>query len=381
MSEYQYYEFQALDRPLGEADRKALRALSSRARITSTSFTNSYEWGDFKGSPEDLMKRWFDLHLYVSNWGTRRLMLRFPKRLVDQRRLETFLREVDCAEITISGENLVLDILRDELDPEDHGEDGSAWLASLAPLRSDVLAGDLRLFYLLWLIGVENDEVPEDTQEPLSGIGPSSGALETFATFFRIDPDLVAAACERSSGMPAAAPLALDTIQRIVTGLPHREKDELLVRLASGDPHVAGELRLYLQGRSQPRTSAIPPPLKPRTASELRARAEAMREARKREHNERLLAEQKRREAEEKRSRRIRLDAMQRRGEIIWREVEAEIERRNPTGYDKAAFLLLDLKTLAGEHGTEADFRSRLGAIRERHARKERFIARLKDLG
>jgi hypothetical protein len=51
MSEYQYYEFQAIDRPLSEADRQALRDLSKRSRITATSFTNSYEWGSFKGDP------------------------------------------------------------------------------------------------------------------------------------------------------------------------------------------------------------------------------------------------------------------------------------------------------------------------------------------
>ncbi len=82
MSEYQYYEFQAIDRPLSEADRRSLRDLSTRARITSTSFTNSYEWGDFKGDPAELIERWFDLHLYLADWGTRRLMIRFPKRLV-----------------------------------------------------------------------------------------------------------------------------------------------------------------------------------------------------------------------------------------------------------------------------------------------------------
>jgi len=43
MSEYQYYEFQAVDRPLTEAERTELRALSSRARITATSFTDHYE--------------------------------------------------------------------------------------------------------------------------------------------------------------------------------------------------------------------------------------------------------------------------------------------------------------------------------------------------
>lgn len=49
MSEYQYYEFQAIDRSLSQADRRALRAFSTRARITATSFTNFYEWGDIKG--------------------------------------------------------------------------------------------------------------------------------------------------------------------------------------------------------------------------------------------------------------------------------------------------------------------------------------------
>jgi hypothetical protein len=69
MSEYQYYEFQAIDRPLAGADQDALRALSTRARITATSFTNSYEWGDFKGDPARLMEKWFDLHLYIGQLG------------------------------------------------------------------------------------------------------------------------------------------------------------------------------------------------------------------------------------------------------------------------------------------------------------------------
>ena len=41
MSEYQYYDFRALDRPLTSRQQSALRAISSRAEITSTSFTNA----------------------------------------------------------------------------------------------------------------------------------------------------------------------------------------------------------------------------------------------------------------------------------------------------------------------------------------------------
>jgi hypothetical protein len=51
MSEYQYYEFLALDRPLTAVEQAGIRELSTRARITATSFTNEYEWGDSRAAP------------------------------------------------------------------------------------------------------------------------------------------------------------------------------------------------------------------------------------------------------------------------------------------------------------------------------------------
>lgn len=63
MSEYQYYEFLAIDRSLDRAEIAELRALSTRAEITPTRFANEYNWGDFKGSPERMMERYFDAHV------------------------------------------------------------------------------------------------------------------------------------------------------------------------------------------------------------------------------------------------------------------------------------------------------------------------------
>ena len=51
-SEYEYYEFLALDRPLTSKQREELRQLSTRAEITATRFTNEYHWGNFRGDPE-----------------------------------------------------------------------------------------------------------------------------------------------------------------------------------------------------------------------------------------------------------------------------------------------------------------------------------------
>ncbi len=42
VSEYQYYDFLALDKPLTDKQRADLRKLSSRAEITATRFVNEY---------------------------------------------------------------------------------------------------------------------------------------------------------------------------------------------------------------------------------------------------------------------------------------------------------------------------------------------------
>ena len=70
MSEYQYYEFRAIDRALTKDEMAALRRISSRAEITSHGFVNEYNYGDLKAEPLDLMERYFDVFTYVANWGT-----------------------------------------------------------------------------------------------------------------------------------------------------------------------------------------------------------------------------------------------------------------------------------------------------------------------
>ncbi len=378
MSEYQYYEFQAIDRPLGTADREALRAISTRARITATSFTNSYDWGDFKGDPARLMERWFDLHLYLANWGTRQLMIRLPTRMIDRDVLDAFLGDVDCVTLRVAGENLIVNIVREEVDCEDV-DDGAGWLAALTPLRGDLLAGDLRLLYLLWLTAVEADVFVSDALEPLPGIGPMTGALEAFADFLDIDRDLVAAAAERSADPLAGRPMSTDTVRSIVAGLSDRDKTDLLARLFDGDPHVTSELRAFVRDRLMSELDG--PPLAARTVGDLRARADAIRLARERAQADKAAAERKRREEEAERVRRARLVAIAQRGESVWREIETEIERRNARSYERAAGLLLDLRAIAAESSATDEFARRLKSIRERHARKERFIERLAQLG
>ena len=67
MSEYQCYEFVALDRSLTPKQLAELRAISTRAEISPTRFWNEYQWGDLKADPAKLMARYFDAHLYCAS--------------------------------------------------------------------------------------------------------------------------------------------------------------------------------------------------------------------------------------------------------------------------------------------------------------------------
>lgn len=373
MSEYQYYEFQAVDRPLTAAEQQELRALSSRARITATSFTNSYEWGDFKGDPARLIERYFDLHLYLANLGSRHFFMRLPQKLVDRSALDAFLREVDCAKVRSRGADLIVEIFRDELEFDDF-DDGAGWLSALSPLRADILAGDPRMFYLLWLTAVEADVFEPGEPEPLAGIGPLSAPLKAFAEFFQIDRDLVAAAAERSAF--ATSEPSASAVETAIRSLSESERVAYLRQLYQGDPHIGAQLRGRLREILVPKAAAI----ERRNAGELRARATKIAQDRKREAETAVKAERELREKEQAEARKKRLDALAKRGEHVWRDIEAEIERRNAASYDKAANLLADLRNVAAAAEKMDEFARRFEDIKKRHAQKGKFIERLRPL-
>ncbi len=373
VSEYQFYEFRAVDRLLGKSDIAALSRISSRAEFTPTGFAIEYNWSDLRADPEKLMAHWFDLHLYVAIWGTRRLMIRLPKRFINRSQVQDFDRECEYLKVIDAGENLVLDICDSDEDSEFSYEiDTTGLLGRLAPLREELLLGDLRLLYLVWLTKVNRNILDDDEPEPLDGIGPLSDGLKAFADFFDIDIDLVQAAAEVTSNVIDGEPNS-ETVKAAVEAIPEGEKTEILHRLVQGDdPHVLVELRRQIRKILAPADGTKRPEF--RTVSELRSRAAEISRMRKAAVQERLQAESARREREVEEARKVRVKALRKRGDAVWDDVELEIERRNSSSYEQAIDLLIDLQWLAKENGTMNQFKIRLSRIRARHARKRRFI-------
>ncbi|WP_261334238.1 hypothetical protein [Rhizobium leguminosarum] len=186
------------------------------------------------------------------------------------------------------------------------------------------------------LMAVQAESLGPEEVAPLPGLGPMTDALETFAQFFGLDADLVAAAAERPAETTLAGSTASDAVRSFVAAMPDNEKTMMLTRLIEGDPHVASELQKNARSFSAGTKPAAAPP----TIAELQTRAGAIRHNRERKENERLAAERKKQEAEEARARRARLNAIIQRGDAVWREIEVEIERRNASGYDRAASCL-----------------------------------------
>jgi hypothetical protein len=381
VSEYQYYEFLAIDRPLTEQQRAELRALSTRAEITATRFTNEYHWGDFKGDPAKMMERYFDAHLYFADWGTRRLMFRVPRGTLDAETAERYVYADAAASLTETGEHLVIDLYADR-EPDDYWEE-TPDLGSMIDARSGLIAGDLRLLYLAWLLAVQWDEVDdEDTEPPVpAGLADLSASLEAIVDFLEIDEDLIDVAVEASPDLDEEDP---GEIAEWIAALPPGEKDKLLERVASGEGgHVqALLLRRFRESESgQPAAASAPARTAARTAKELRDTAAAYKAEIAKAVEERMRAQAARREAEKAAAYAKHLDDLSAREASAWQRATALIETRTPRDYDQAVKLLSDLRALAERDGNLATFHERFGDLHRQHQRKTTLMERFHAAG
>ena len=364
MSEYQCYEFVALERPLTVKQMNELRAISTRAEISPTRFWNEYQWGDLKADPAKLIERYFDAHLYFTNWGVHRLMLRMPKVRVDMKAMKPYFVGGHATRLTSTGEHVVLDLTSETEDAE-YDEQSQGSLAALSLLRAELMHGDLRPAYLAWLLAVHSEDMGDDAVEPPvpAGLAELTAAQETMVEFLRIDIDLVAAAASGSAApTDEAAPF-----RRWLMGLSIRDKDAWLNRAAE-DPGLALGGELLRAFRTTVRSTRAG---KRRTVAELRAGADVQRA--QREKAEAARSKKAKAAAEAARHRHLAKLSCDMDG--AWVKLEKLIEAST---YDEAVKLAVDLRELAAGDKSSAAFAERFEAMRKRQLRRRGFFDRWK---
>lgn len=374
MSEYQYYEFQALDRPLSREEQEQLRTVSTRARITATSFTNTYNWGDLSGNPRSMTERYFDAHLYVTNWGTHRLMLRLPKQTLALSTVQPYCLG-HHVEAWNTRTHLLLDMTSDDEDGDwVEGADDS--LTALIGVRDELATGDLRPCYLAWLsalgaweLGGDDEEAYLTCREPPvpAGLDELTAPQSALADFLRVDPDLLAVAAQASPTAPKEpARPTKKQLAPLIAALPKKEKDALLLRLALGpEPGLRTDLLHRLHGPLAP--AAV---LGLRSAAHLLDAAHALRTGRR-----------QRAEHERATARAEHLTALAGDAESAWQQIEAHISTKKTTAYDQAVTLLADLRDAYAHTGRDTDFHQRLTRVREDYQRRPGLLHRLDRRG
>jgi hypothetical protein len=196
LSEFQYYDFVAIDRPLNATERRRLRAITSRATITSTRLVNTYEWGNFKADPHELVAKYFDAFLYYANWGTRRFIMRIPSARLGLKiarrycapRAARSRSNRSVATVAAAGKYLVIDLWSEAETGDDSADTEAGMLSALVPIRNELMAGDYRALYLAWQLRTQAGEISAKSRTPLVPTGTSrlTGSQQALVEFLRV---------------------------------------------------------------------------------------------------------------------------------------------------------------------------------------------------
>lgn len=368
MSEYQYYEFRSIDRPLTEKEQAYIASLSRRVALTPNHAVFTYSFGDFPVGPIKILQQYFDAMLYLANWGTKQLAFRFPRAIVEPDMFAPYCF-ADVISASVSNDQVVLDISICEEETV-YWVEGDGWLPTLALLRRDILRGDLRALYLVWLkaISVETSiEVAGETLEPPipANLHDLSLPLKKLIELFEIDEDLIVVASEFS---PEREDVPELTIEELIGKLSPRERDAFLIKVVKGEPNVDAQIIRRLREISLHNMQASELPASHRrTAAELLAGA--------RERAERR-AEKQRQEAE--RARVQRLNELSRKEPQLWDHIFALIEKKQAKAYDEAIKRLIEMRELAEYRNESERFRVQMARLREKYSNRPGLLSRLR---
>ncbi len=379
MSEYQYYEFLSIDRPLTSDEMAALRAYSTRAHITPVSFTNEYHWGNFGGDPRDLMRRYFDAHIYVANWMTAIFMLRLPIEAISEKTAKA-IEEKGIIDFEATETHWIITWSLYESENYDRFgmENGHGMMAQLAPVREELLRGDLRSLYIGWLAAVTMGMTDDDEMEPLAmeGLGCLTPAQQTLAKFMEVDQDLL-------TGVGTGSPAPQDEISSQeemddwIVGLPQDEGAEFLKLLLAGRGQQAQKTirERFAVWRCGLRNDRGEVPR--RTVGELRKNAETAEKLR----FELEKREQERREVKRREERQKYLETLANDLPNMWEAVQQTVERGTGQAYDEACRILVDFSEAYSVHVNRKNFQQELRKFMEGHMRRKALIQRLVKAG
>ncbi len=374
MSEYQYYDFAAIDGPISDEGLRYARSCSSRANVSRVRWQNTYHFGDFHGSVDTLLNH-YDAHFYIANWGTVRLGLAFPKGTIAPETIQPYLRGGERYGDTLT----VKEIGNRFIVWWERNEEGGYWetegeglIDQLIGIREQLLRGDYRALFLGWLADFDpNERDPRGgalVVPPIpAGLDHLSPALEALIGQFPVDPDALAVAAGLSQGSrPHRLPMAA-----VLEKLSVSEMRALLGRVAEGGgAGVMTELnRLTYPHVQIPVGQAM-------SGVDFAAKTIGTREARQAKEAKAAAANRKR-EAE---LRKQHLASVLQRADTLWSGLDPLMNQKVALAYDQVATQLQVLREAYAEAGDSGGFQQKLRGFRVRYSNRPAMLRRIEKL-
>lgn len=379
MSEYQRYEFMTCDKPLTRAQLSEVNDLSSHIEATSTHALIEYNWGDFKYDPIEILHDYFDGFLYWANWGSPRLALRFPHGilpadLIDGYDLEEFVT------FTPHPDYDILDIHFGDMESPDEWMDYE--LGSLIGIRDELMDGDLRALYIVWLAAqhmMGGSDEKENYEIYVPPVPPAFGKLteahQSLAELLQLPSEFLAAAARHSS--TAAVPSADEDAAGLIKLLSPDRRDEYLARLAHNEPGLSRQLVRELRELNRDKTGVVAPTGEHVTYATLLTESRKLKAQRRHEEFERQvrLEQEEREQLREAHERRLQ-DIHDHR-DTFWHQADKSATRGSAAGYDDAVDLLVEMRESAEKFQASQEFQERFRAWVQSHLRRPALLKRL----
>jgi hypothetical protein len=236
-------------------------------------------------------------------------------------------------------------------------EDGRSWMARLAPVRDELLRGDMRSLYIGWLAAVAGEMMDDEETEPLSvsGLGNLTAAQQALAEFLEVDPDLLAGV---GMGSPAAQETEVSRreMEKWIDALPREEVHSILKQLLEGKGQQAerflkNRFASWRRGFQTGDTDTHR-----HTVGDLRLNAEKARQIRL----EKQKRDRKQREIRRRDKRKSYLEILSNDFSKAWAAVKEPVERGSGRGYDEACRILVDITEAYDLFATKKQFENEL---------------------
>lgn len=371
MSEYQYYRFECLDGHLDSEQREELRRISSRADITTNSFQVYYHYSGLKAEPVDVVLNNFDIGFYYADWGCIDAYIKLPFGTIPDDLLQTCDRGFNIYE-TEEWQLLIFSL--EEFDDYFDDVDTEAFFQHLALLRTEIMQGDWRLLYFMWLRALDyNDEVKSIPMIDFD-FNKFSEAQSAFATLFNIPLGLVKALALALEETPnhRAKQTHFNT-ESWLGQLSENDKNQLLTTLFE-QGQLSRSQALAMTRKEQ--TNAKPSYTYWLSAEVLEPYLSIAEQKLKQEQ----AAAQAKRLAAEKAAKEETLTKIYNDRDSIWQSAEEQAARACASGYEQASSALHQLAEAYQFKVDSSAFENRFMRFITKHHRRKALLKRLEDL-